>query len=100
MSKLFNRHLVVQESDFYGNCPVQAEITSDGLYFYFRSRGRYASLDIYDFEGIPDDLPGDDLLLYSGGLNSWQWTGAGSISRNEALYAFYLLWSDAKGAIA
>jgi len=89
-----------QELNFYGNCPIQGKFLIDGLYLYFRARGEDATLDVYDLDHIPEELPDDDLLLWEGGFSSWDWPDAGWLSRNDALYVLHMLWADAKEAIA
>jgi hypothetical protein len=82
----------------YGNCPVQMELLhSSGLYLYYRARGEQASLDVYELDDVPYDLPNE--CAWFGSFRSWKFPDAGWLSYQDVLYSFWMLWMDAREAV-
>jgi len=67
----------------YGNCPVQAEGTIDGVPFYFRARGSHWTIGIGEY---PLDAP----AWYHKELWCDDPYGAGWMSREEAEHLIHV----------
>lgn len=83
-----------------GLCPFQIEANhKSGISIYFRARGALVSLEVFDEWYFWDDLPSDELLLWSGKFSCYKKFEASWLDFSDAFYAFHSLWSDAKVAI-
>ncbi len=78
-----------------GNCPVQGEGSFDGKPFYFRARGSYWIVYLYDTQSQADQLVDGQVLAWENyGSGHFD---AGWMDNSEAMgfiYRTYLQWSN------